>query len=49
MTGATHINIDPTDFATIEDNNLTFLMAGTGTLEIQVGRFIGTTDITVEE
>ena len=49
MTGVMVVQIDPTDFALIEDNEVTFVTAGTGTLTVQTGSFRFEEEVTVLE
>ena len=49
MTGAMHMSIDPPDMATIEDYKLTWNLAGTGSLTVQVGTIAASEDVTVAE
>lgn len=49
MTGAMHMSIDPPEMATIEDNTMTFNLAGTGVLSVQVGTIQTARDVVVSE
>lgn len=47
MLGATILQFDPPDFASIQDNNATFLKVGAATMTMQVGRYSESLDVTV--
>lgn len=49
MTGAMHMSIEPPDMATIEDYTMTFNLAGTGTLSVQVGTIETSREVVVSE
>jgi hypothetical protein len=49
MTGAMIVQFDPTDFATVDENVVTFAYAGTGTLRVQVGSYRAEEPVTVTE
>lgn len=49
LTGAMRLSFEPVDFATIADNNATFLYAGAATMQLQVGSRRQTRDVTVTE
>jgi hypothetical protein len=49
MTGAYVVRLDPTDFATIDVNTVTFVKAGTATLKVQSGSQRAEMSVTVTE
>jgi hypothetical protein len=49
MLGANVLQVDPVDFATIEENVLTFVVAGTGIVRMQSGSYREEVTVTVSE
>jgi len=47
LAGVMVLSFDPVDFASIDSNEATFLMAGTGTMRLQVGSKWAEQEITV--
>ena len=49
LTGTMVLQFDPPEFAAIDTNIVTFLMAGTAEMTVQVGSYRAYTDVTVTE
>ena len=49
MTGPSVVRVNPANFATIDENVLTFTQAGTATITVQVGAERGSGEVTVTE
>jgi len=49
MAGVSRLSFDPPDFATIDNNEATFLYAGQATMQMQVGSLRATQEVTVAE
>ncbi len=49
LAGATVLQFDPPEFATVDENVATFLMAGTAEMTMQVGGYRAEMDVTVTD
>ena len=49
LTGTMVLQVDPPEFATIDTNLVTFLMAGTAEMTVQVGAYRASMDVTVTD
>ena len=49
MAGVSRLSFDPPDFASIDNNEATFLYAGEATMQMQVGALRATQEVTVGE
>jgi hypothetical protein len=49
LTGTMVLQVDPPEFATIDTNVVTFLVAGTAEMTVQVGAYRASMDVTVTE
>jgi hypothetical protein len=49
LTGPMIIQFDPLDFATLDENVVTFIMAGDAEMRVQVGGYQASMDLTVTE
>ena len=49
LIGTLVVRFEPNDFATLDDNVVTFVQAGTAEMTVQVGSIVSSMDVTVSE